>query len=533
VLIMGLLVWEVSLAGVAGMRGPLFGPVDKVREHAEASKAPTLAPTSYAKGLDYYERAESTLAKGGSIDWIRRHLEKAQGYFAESVEAAQLASAMLDAVIEARKDAMASDAAQFAEDSWRDGETNFMKSTQRLESGSIKYAQSYASKAEQAYRAAELTAIKANYLNETKTLLVQAEKLRAKKYAPRSLERAQLLLSTAEQELTTNRYDTDRPRLLALEAKHNALHAIYVAKLDQRIRSRATSLEETLLAWEASINKIGDQLDVPLYYDHGEAAAVDSIVTRISALQAERDRTAQELADSQTELAALNAQVAQTQTMMAEISALQKEKEMMDENLGDQQAQVVLLNERLAKMQNLLGGGNQTIEELERMLELQAEHRQRFATVENIFPAEEAAVFRQGDTVIIRMIGLNFDSGKAQLKPEHTNMLATLQQAINAFPDSSVLVEGHTDAFGSDAQNQVLSQSRAESVLVHLRQSMPNEQFSFNSVGYGESRPVANNETEEGRKRNRRIDVVIKPNWVLDTSASPTQVAAAESVGSM
>ena len=218
------------------------------------------------------------------------------------------------------------------------------------------------------------------------------------------------------------------------------------------------------------------------------------------------------------------------QTMIAEVSALQQEKDDLDENLGDQEVQVALLNARLAKMQVLLGGGNQTIEELEILLEQQAQHRERFARVENMFPAEQAAVFRQGDTVIMRSIGLNFDSGNAQLKNEHEAMLATLKQAIDVFPESRVIVEGHTDAFGSDAQNQDLSQSRAESVVLHLVGTMALSPANLNSVGYGETRPVANNETEEGRKRNRRIDVVIQPSWVTQDKLASVSLDTVSSI---
>ena len=132
------------------------------------------------------------------------------------------------------------------------------------------------------------------------------------------------------------------------------------------------------------------------------------------------------------------------------------------------------------------------------------------------------ARFRQGDTVIIRMIGLNFDSGVAQLKAEHVSMLEILEQAIDVFPESQVIVEGHTDAFGSDNQNLTLSQSRAQSVVQHLIAEAVAPR-SLRSVGYGESRPVANNETEEGRKRNRRIDVVIQPNWVVTRSIASVE----------
>ena len=68
----------------------------------------------------------------------------------------------------------------------------------------------------------ELIAIKANYLNETRDLIAMAEKLKAERYAPESLTNARTLLTSAETALNENRYDTDKPRSLAADAKHNA-----------------------------------------------------------------------------------------------------------------------------------------------------------------------------------------------------------------------------------------------------------------------------------------------------------------------
>ena len=514
----------IAYAGLTSMRGPLFETTDDARAEADAMDAPLLAPVSYGEAVAYYERAEATFKRAGSIDSIRRNLTKAEARFNKAAEAAEIAAAALDAAIQARKDAYASEAPQYAADSWYRGETNFSEATRRLEQGSIKFAQRYATKAETAYREGELAAIKANYLSETKELIRQAEKLRATRYAPMSLNNARILLETAETELNSNRYDTDRPRLLALDAKHNALHAIYVSNLERNIRDRVTNLEAVLLEWEASMSKVGDVLDRPLYFDDGEKAAVDQLLAGVGELQREKQTLAQDLNDREAQVAALNAQVTRTQTMMAEVAALQQERDLMDQNLDDKDAQVVFLNARLMKMQELLGGGNQTIEELETLLEMQARHRERFARVETLFHPQQAAVFRQGDIVIIRMIGLNFDSGVAKLKSEHFSMLEILEQAISEFPESRVTVEGHTDAFGSDAENLGLSRSRAESVVQHLLTSMPISPINLHSVGYGESRPVANNETKEGRKRNRRIDIVIQPSWVTDNSVASIEL---------
>lgn len=467
------LVASATTPPLANMREPLFEDADKALAHANSLSADVLAPISYNRAMDYYQRAEAKLSRAGSVESIRKNLGHAEDYFKKASAAAQVAQAAFETTIQARNDAHSADAPTYATRSWDDAEMNFAQATQRLEQGSIKYAQRYAEKAENDYRDAELEAIKVNYLSETRTLLEQADDLRAERYAPVSFARAAELLNIAETELNSNRYDTDRPRSLALEAKHNALHAIYVARLERQIRARETSLEAVLLEWETSMRRLGDALDQPIYFDDGEDRAVNSLLGALSSVAAERDQAIQEL--------------------------------------GETQAQVAAMNAELNSLNSRMGGENKTIAQLSQLLEKQKRDRQRFAALETMFEEDQANVVRKGSNVIIRMIGLNFDSGRASLKPEHYELLNTLEDAISTFPKSRVVVEGHTDAFGSDAQNLTLSQERADSVVQYLMANTPISPANLSAVGYGESHPVANNETAEGRTRNRRIDVVIYP----------------------
>lgn len=122
-------------------------------------------------------------------------------------------------------------------------------------------------------------------------------------------------------------------------------------------------------------------------------------------------------------------------------------------------------------------------------------------------------VLRQGDNVILRMIGLNFDTGRSAIQPRHEDLLGRVREAISLFPEANIVIEGHTDSFGSDATNLTLSQARADAVMQYLLANAPLSPTNLRALGYGESRPVANNETPEGRRRNRRIDIVIYPVW--------------------
>ena len=86
-----------------------------------------------------------------------------------------------------------------------------------------------------------------------------------------------------------------------------------------------------------------------------------------------------------------------------------------------------------------------------------------------------------------------------------------MRDAINAFPESSISVQGNTDSFGSDEANLQLSKERAEAVKQYLLANSKLVASQIEAIGYGESKPIANNETVSGRAANRRVDVVIYP----------------------
>ena len=348
----------------------------------------------------------------------------------------------------------------------------FAEATSDLERGRKRSAERDAEAALELYRQAELAAIKANYLSETKTLLEEADERRAQRWAPKSYEQAQRWVQEAETALNNDRYDTDRPRSLAQQAKHSAKHAIYVSKLADDIDDGDTRLETILLDWEASISRLADQVDVPVHFDDGQEQAVASI---------------------QNEVVNLQSQVAQ-----------------LSNSVNDRDEQISALNAQVADLQRQLGSTSEAAEELNRVLAQQEQNRQRFASVEALFTLEQANVLRKGNTVIVRMLDLTFDSGSAALKPDHETSLRLLIRAIDEFPGSNVVIEGHTDSFGSDATNLDLSQRRADAVENFLRNNGI-QATRLTALGYGESQPVANNESAEGRRRNRRIDAVIYP----------------------
>ena len=128
---------------------------------------------------------------------------------------------------------------------------------------------------------------------------------------------------------------------------------------------------------------------------------------------------------------------------------------------------------------------------------------------------EGAKVERVGEGIKITFdSGILFDVNKANLKEYCRSELTKLATILNKYNDTNILLAGHTDSTGSDGYNLELSRRRAQSVADYLVIQNVNAQ-RFTVSGYGESDPVATNDTEGGRAQNRRVEVAIWANEKL------------------
>jgi outer membrane protein OmpA-like peptidoglycan-associated protein len=202
--------------------------------------------------------------------------------------------------------------------------------------------------------------------------------------------------------------------------------------------------------------------------------------------------------------------------LVAYVENLRNEKQALGQENEENSMRVADMEEELRVLDERLGGATAERAALIQRIEAQARIKEQFEQIEKMFNNEEARVFRQGNTIIMRLVGLQFDSGASQLKPVNFDLLAKVEKAIDVFPRSELIIEGHTDSHGGDDLNQKLSQERAESVQQYMINAMRIPSYRLIATGYGETRPVASNETASGRQKNRRIDIVIKPN--LDVS---------------
>jgi outer membrane protein OmpA-like peptidoglycan-associated protein len=124
-------------------------------------------------------------------------------------------------------------------------------------------------------------------------------------------------------------------------------------------------------------------------------------------------------------------------------------------------------------------------------------------------PGVEVSRPSEGEIAVNLTNDILFDFNSSALRGESQNTLRDLASNFRNYPDEQVTVEGHTDSVGTPSYNQTLSEQRASVVSNYLvDQGVPSSRIT--SIGYGETRPKASNDTPEGRQINRRVEIHIR-----------------------
>lgn len=137
------------------------------------------------------------------------------------------------------------------------------------------------------------------------------------------------------------------------------------------------------------------------------------------------------------------------------------------------------------------------------------EMQQRFEYVQSLFTDNEANVYRQRQNVLLSVHGFYFPSGHSRIESRNFGLLNKIKKAIEKFPDSRLVISGHTDSRGDEKINLSLSEGRASNVAKFLVETGGIVRQRITVRGYGEKKPVASNENAAGRSLNRRVEVLI------------------------
>lgn len=254
------------------------------------------------------------------------------------------------------------------------------------------------------------------------------------------------------------------------------------------------------------------------------AAARQATADTTAAFEAFKKKSAEDLAASQQTIEAANKKIEESQKALADATtrlvALEKEKEQLtatvtgasgkardlETKLASEEAEKALLEkERAAKEAEILRL-TRTHEDLEKSLQAEIEKG-------------DIRIKQVRDRLTINMVDrVLFESGKAQVKPAGLKVLKSVSDILKNVADKQIRIEGHTDNVpigaglkGRFPTNWELSTARATSVVRFLIEQGGVDRVNLSAVGYADTRPVAGNETDEGRTSNRRIEIVLYP----------------------
>jgi outer membrane protein OmpA-like peptidoglycan-associated protein len=288
----------------------------------------------------------------------------------------------------------------------------------------------------------------------------------------------------------------------ALNISARRLEALQIEREIAERRAETAALEQRAAQAEQSTKQAQELSE--LARQQAETARQEAERARV-----ERERMAAETTALRTEKAAVEL------ALQAESERLERERTAFEqESLRLRQEKSVLEQEaaRLAREKDDLSAQSARVQseklELESLFtKVQQERDQLTARLESAL-SHVADTKDSARGLVVNLPDILFDVGEATLKPGAQLVLAKLAGILLIMPEQRVEIEGHTDATGSVDFNLDLSQRRANAVLSLLR-GQGLDAARLQAVGFGMQRPVAENDTADGRRRNRRVEIVI------------------------
>ncbi len=425
-----------------------------------------MAPTRFAKVESFYNEAREGMNRETGLSKILIQISSARAHLQLAEESAQIANSALGSAIKARELARKAGAENLGED-YQDAEAEFLKLTRAIEDDNLRWAQKNEVKVARTFDQLELRAIKDQALNEARELIARAEKQNAERLVPTTWAQARNRLDEADVYITQNRYQKEK---IAEHSRQSLFEARRLNRvLEQSEKLKTMTPEQASLWIEGFLSRAAEGLASPDRRDEDFDVQSASILGVIATWQENHDALAAQLDEKAAEIEGLQARI-------DELEGRSREEQSEKERLDAERRFQALFNE-----------------------------------VQSFFFPGEAEVYKQGNNLVIRLKTIQFPVGQEVIMPENYALLSKVQQAIGVFNLPDVVVEGHSDSTGQEETNIVLSQRRADAVRQYLvaNRTLPAEKLK--AVGFGSAKPLASNQTPEGRAVNRRIDLVLTP----------------------
>ncbi len=514
--------------------------LDSGLQKARTENAELLAPTSYAKASSSLKKA-MLAAQNNKAEAANEAATEGLKSLDKLNRDAQSSRELLAEVLQVRDRAYAADAKALQGDKILDLDEQLIETSELVEKGDLEKAKQIRPKLIDEYAKLELVALKQGTVEKAKSAIVNAKKQGAERHAPKTLTQAEEEIALTVSILNADRTQTEKADQHANKAKWLAEQSASITETIKDFDRRDYSMEDVVL-WQQQQLAIANQpLGGTLPFNEPSDKAALSLKSAVANLLSEKEAQQQQLQaaaekdqQSQAQLQAAEEKIAaltsgnqaemakQQSSSKAQLTAreaeLAKQLSTRDAELANQ------LSAREAEMAKQLSANEAEKERLRLEFEAQLAQtekdklalqekdeaeQQKFENIQAMFSEEEATVYRQLQNVLISAHGFSFPSGQSEIQADNFPLMNKIVDAIKTFPNARIEVGGHTDSSGSDAANQKLSEARAAKVAKFLKEVGGIAADRVSSRGFGEAKPVASNETREGRAENRRVDIKI------------------------
>lgn len=449
-------------------------PAERLREletrFADARDAAVhlLAPRAFEGATERLEDARDAVGDRDG-DAARRLSEAADALDAAAAAADGARTRFRDALA-ARDRARSEDAAARVPEIWESAEEELRRAGRDAERGNAGNVAERVVRATELYRRAARTARTARLIGPAENARQTALSIGATERAPASFAAGERALGEARAALEADRSD-EAIAAAAATAIRAFERAGAIAALADSVIRREVPVERLIEAHEADLARLLEEAGI------GTALATD---TR-----------------------------AATDTLAATIDLLERENARLAGRLEDERATSGQLADRVRSLETELAESEERFEATRGRLVERQQREARLRETRALFTPEEGDVLLTGDRLVLRLHGLTFASGSADVSAGDAPLLTKVQRVLTEYPDAAIRIEGHTDSQGSAEANRVLSQRRAIAIREYLLGRLPISSSRIEAVGMGEDRPIASNDDEEGRRRNRRIEIIL------------------------
>ena len=494
----------------------------KIMDGGKGVEADVFAPRAWARATERLAMARALLDQGGRQQEADKVAGEAREYAENAIKAGEVCKLSLKQYLDARGRARTAKAPTLVPDLYTLAELKFMEATGKVEGGDVKGGLKKAAEAVPLFDKAEDGAIRVEVLGAADKLIATAVADEAVKHAPSTLDAARAARKRGAGVLTRDRYERTESLREARLAEYEARHASNIAMSVRSLSRNDQAWEKLMLLYEIQMNRIGKAMGWEyLPFDNGPIAAADSAVAYIAALQGETARTRGEKEAASAELTGQLQQLRggvtqQLQQLLARLSVTSEETDpvrlaqLLDQKVGELVAQRAALDEQAKAADLRLAELSATQQKTSAELGARQAREERFTKARELLnPSEGEILLNASGDVVLRLSGLSFDPGRADIKDQHVSLLRKVESILKLYPGASYVVEGHTDASGEGVANQQLSEKRAFALMQYLRQGLSIPADRIRAIGYGADKPIALSKTAEGRAKNRRIDILI------------------------